>query len=218
MLCQIMSENNQAKMIEGELLAVFPIDKAVYFPRTRILLHIFESRYRRMLTDIRQDNFNRLVLTNFNNNQPNPIGVLAEIVQHESLEDGRSNIVVHTLGRVEIYDYFRPYSNDDYAIGEVRPFPEFSIDKEDNEWDTLWQMLYNEFHTYFKATTGQTLNIHKNQIKENPEQSINTACYYIDLEPDLKQELLELDSLIERGHKLGMILKDLNQYFQNQNI
>ena len=37
---------------EGEfLLPLFPLPNLVFFPRTRLPLHVFEPRYRKMITD-----------------------------------------------------------------------------------------------------------------------------------------------------------------------
>ncbi|MBI5364513.1 MAG: LON peptidase substrate-binding domain-containing protein [Planctomycetes bacterium] len=101
---------------------LFPLSNVFLFPGTRMPLHIFEPRYRQMVSDL-LDGPGRLVLgtlcePNGKHAAPCPpgfeapakpphpsvlaIGGLAEILQHERLPDGRFYILVTGLGRVRI--------------------------------------------------------------------------------------------------------------------
>ena len=40
--------------MSGDILPIFPLPNVVFFPGTRLPLHVFESRYRRMLEDARR--------------------------------------------------------------------------------------------------------------------------------------------------------------------
>ena len=86
---------------------VFPLPDYHLFPGVVAPLHVFETRYRQMMEDL-MDAPGRLVLTPYRAETPRgeqgpalpELGTLAEIVQHERLEDGRWVTIVAALGRV----------------------------------------------------------------------------------------------------------------------
>ncbi len=107
----VISESKE----HGDLYPVFPISNAVFFPKTVIPLHIFEPRYKRLIKDIQEFGNKKFVLTSLITTD-NPIksltdiyGVLAELIEEESLPDGRFNIVVLIIRRVKLIDYFREF-------------------------------------------------------------------------------------------------------------
>ncbi|HEY8211043.1 MAG TPA: LON peptidase substrate-binding domain-containing protein [Myxococcaceae bacterium] len=91
-------------------LKVFPLPQAVLFPGTAIPLHIFEPRYRALVRDcLAGDQVMALVQL-----QPGwvedaqarppmqPVACAGLVVAHEALEDGKFNIVLQGLVRVQI--------------------------------------------------------------------------------------------------------------------
>ncbi len=77
-------------------LPLFPLD-VVLFPGTRTPLHIFEPRYQAMLTDaIATDGCLGLVAPGPDGGAPThgSLGCIAQVVTHQPLPDGRSNILV----------------------------------------------------------------------------------------------------------------------------
>jgi hypothetical protein len=77
-------------------LPIFPL-QAVLFPGTPLPLHIFEPRYKRMLSDCLAAD-RRFGVTPLNDEpggpQPGTVGCVAEVRVNQELPDGRSNIVV----------------------------------------------------------------------------------------------------------------------------
>ncbi len=77
-------------------LPIFPL-QAVLFPGTPLPLHIFEPRYKRMLSDCLAAD-RRFGITPLNDEpggpQPGTVGCVAEVRVNQELPDGRSNIVV----------------------------------------------------------------------------------------------------------------------------
>lgn len=205
---------------KGELYPIFPISNAVFFPKTIIPLHIFEPRYKRLIKDIKEFGNKRFVLTSLITND-NPIktltdthGSLAEIIEEESLPDGRFNVVVLILERVKIIDYFREFDlfSNDYAIGEIISTPEEPIDSLSNEWLELRTNLYNEFKLHFERMTKRKLALTEKSIADSltPEESINTVCNITVLEYGEKLSLLHINSLFERGKRILDIYRKLN--------
>lgn len=90
-------------------LPLFPLPDFFLFPGAVAPLHIFEPRYRQMVTDM-LDTSGRMVLAAYRPDGPNvangpavmPVGGLGEIVHHETLADGRYLIWVLGLGRVGV--------------------------------------------------------------------------------------------------------------------
>ena len=77
-------------------LAIFPLS-VVLFPGTPLPLHIFEPRYKRMLTDcLSGDRRFGITPMRVGSEPPGPgaIGCVAEVRVNQELPDGRSNIVV----------------------------------------------------------------------------------------------------------------------------
>ena len=204
----------------SELYPIFPISNAVFFPKTLIPLHIFEPRYKKLIHDIEKFGNKRFVLTGLLTSdkpiksQPDQLGVLVEMVEQESLSDGRSNIVVLVHDRVKIGEYFRNYDifSSDYAIAEIIVYPEEPIDSNSPEWLDLRKSLFLEFKTHFERLTNRKLDMTEDVIAQtfSPEESINTVCNITLLDYWEKQSLLSIDSLYERGKKILEIYRNFN--------
>ena len=79
-------------------LPLFPLPDVVLFPSDVLPLHIFESRYRMMLQSVLEtDRRFGIVRWDPRSQSMASIGCCAEIIQHQTGLDGRSNIV--TLGQ-----------------------------------------------------------------------------------------------------------------------
>ena len=79
-------------------LPLFPLPDVVLFPQQLLPLHVFESRYRMLLqTVLETDKRFGIVRINPDNGEMAEIGCCAEVLQHQTTEDGRSYIV--TLGQ-----------------------------------------------------------------------------------------------------------------------
>ena len=79
-------------------LPLFPLPEVVLFPQEVLPLHIFESRYRMMLKSALETD-SRFGVVRWDPIQKNmaSVGCCAQIIKHQTFEDGRSNIV--TIGQ-----------------------------------------------------------------------------------------------------------------------
>ena len=99
------------------LLRIFPLAEVVLFPGTLLPLHIFEPRYRKLLADaLAGDRTIAMVLIRTDEGTENPpvysIGCAGTVVEHKSLGDGRSMIVLKGTVRFRIkreLDSTEPY-------------------------------------------------------------------------------------------------------------
>jgi uncharacterized protein len=93
----------------GERLSIFPLGGALLFPRMHLPLHIFEPRYRALVSDaMARDRRIGMI-------QPRPqptegdapaplfdMGCVGKIAHVEALDDGRYNIVLEGLARFKL--------------------------------------------------------------------------------------------------------------------
>ena len=89
-------------------LPLFPLPDVVLFPQEVLPLHIFESRYRMMLQSVLESDrrFGVLRWDPQTKTMAN-VGCCAEILQHKTSKDGRSNIVTLGQQRFRVLDVIR---------------------------------------------------------------------------------------------------------------
>jgi len=114
------------------LLPLFPLD-VVLLPETLLPLHVFESRYRALLADALAGD--RLIGLHTLDPRGAPLpdgrpallafGCAGKVVEHEPLEDGRSNIVLRGVFRYRVSGERggRPYRLAQVEEAPVRPLP-----------------------------------------------------------------------------------------------
>jgi len=100
----------------GELsvreLPIFPLPEVVLFPQEVLPLHIFESRYRIMLKSVLEtDSMFGVIKWDSNTKSMANVGCCAQIIKHQTAEDGRSNIITLGQQRFQILEIIRstPY-------------------------------------------------------------------------------------------------------------
>src|SRR5687768_14009664 len=107
-----MSHHNYEPGTVIEELALFPLPAAVLFPGMLLPLHIFELRYRAMTEHVLANSKQMAVVLITSgpsdaHGQPSIARVagVGEIVQHQALSDGRYNIVLSGMARVELHEH-----------------------------------------------------------------------------------------------------------------
>ena len=89
-------------------LPLFPLPDVVLFPQQLLPLHIFESRYRMLLqTVLETDKRFGIVRINPENGEMAEIGCCAEVLQHQTTDDGRSYIVILGQQRFRVLNVTR---------------------------------------------------------------------------------------------------------------
>lgn len=89
----------------GSRLSIFPLAGAILFPRAHLPLHIFEPRYRALVTDaLARDR--RIAMIQPRDQAEPPalfeVGCVGHISQVERLDDGRFNLVLEGLTRFRL--------------------------------------------------------------------------------------------------------------------
>jgi Lon protease-like protein len=186
-------------------LPLFPLP-VVLFPGMPMPLHIFEPRYRQMLTDISAHN-NLFGLSYFDASSSEKdippaghIGCVAEITETQGLPDGRSNILAVGIIRYQVEDYID--RNDPYLVVRVKFF-------EDEEEDSQkLNASAREVAVMFMrvANSIRVINDERGNLPDisdtEPQRLSFLVAAALEIEAETKQELLELRSTSERLTRL----------------
>lgn len=203
-----MSEASE-RVLGIKNLPLFPLP-LVLLPSELLPLHIFEERYQQMLKDVEATNhFFGVTLFNPSNSfieRPaiGSIGCVAEIRDIQPLPDGRSNIVTIGLIRYRLLDYVE--ADEPYLVGEV----EFFEDEKENA--EILNPIADEVFTLFKriARAAHKLSGERGVFPDIPQAEPEQVSFLVtaafNLETELKYELLEMRSTIERLERLKNIL------------
>ncbi len=182
----------------------------VLFPGVPLPLHIFEPRYRRMLSDIRVSN-NLFGLSYFDSSTGETdlppvghIGCVAEVTDTQSLPDGRSNILTVGVVRYRVEDYVE--RGDPYLVGQVSFFED---DEETAE--LLDESTRDVAETFTRiARAVRIINDERASLPDisdtEPQRLSFLVAAAMESEAEVKQELLELRSTSERLRRLSDML------------
>ena len=89
-------------------LPLFPLPEVVLFPNEVLPLHIFESRYRIMLKSVLEsDSMFGVIKWDPSTKSMANVGCCAQIIKHQTFEDGRSNIITIGQQRFQVLEIVR---------------------------------------------------------------------------------------------------------------
>ena len=89
-------------------LPLFPLPEVVLFPQEVLPLHIFESRYRIMLQSVLEtDSKFGIIKWDPNTKSMAKVGCCAQIIKHQTSDDGRSNIITLGQQRFQVLEIVR---------------------------------------------------------------------------------------------------------------
>jgi len=190
-------------------LPLFPLP-VVLFPGMPMPLHIFEPRYRQMLTDIRAYN-NLFGLSYFDASASEKdippaghIGCVAEVTEAQGLPDGRSNILTVGVIRYQVEDYVD--RDDPYLVVRVNFFEDYEEDHDQlaaaaGEVSAMFMRVANSIRI-INDERGSLPDISDTE----PQKLSFLVAAAMEIEAETKQELLELRSTHERLTRLGDFL------------
>ncbi|TLY28988.1 MAG: Lon family ATP-dependent protease [Nitrospirae bacterium] len=192
-----------------ERVPVFPLPNVVFFPKIYIPLHIFEPRYREMVTDAaaRGQCIGMALLKEgweheyYANPPIYEIGCVGRLVSVQRLLDGRFNILLQGLHRYEIREQFydksyrqasivvKPQGREteleaSVRLDLVRVLDEYLRQREDRH---LWQGFF--------------------RLDVNDEILVNTLSTHLEFSPLEKQFLLEANSLQQQARRLSDLIQ-----------
>ena len=190
-------------------LPLFPLS-VVLFPGVPLPLHIFEERYRQMLDDIRPGN-KLFGLSYFDNSTAEgefpplgSIGCVAKVTDTQAFPDGRANILTVGVIRYRIEEYV--HRGVPYLVARVSYFEDEVDDSE-----ALGERSREVAETFSRiARAVRTINDERANLPDisdtEPQRLSFLVAAAMEVEPDVKQELLELRVTSERLRRLRDIL------------
>ena len=195
---------------EGEfLLPLFPLPNIVFFPQTRLPLHVFEPRYRQMVKDVLETDsrFGIVLLrpgweAEYFGAQPIfTCGTVGTIEQAVPLEDGRYNIVVRGDVRFRVLD---EVSRVPYRTARVVAHPEVEHEAQQAYAQREW--LADLSRQYLKYLPDQTAVPEIDTV--NLDALTNALIMSLNLDVEEKQKLLEQNDVVKRAEEIGSELSN----------
>jgi Lon protease-like protein len=194
-----------APLPEGDfLLPLFPLPNLVFFPHTRLPLHVFEPRYRQMVKDVMESDqrFGIVLLRPgweaeyFGTPAVYTFGTLGTIEQAVPLEDGRFNIVVRGDMRFRILE---EVSRVPYRTARVIAEPEVERDLAKAYAQREWLVdLSRQYLEYLPEQTSvpeiDTVDL---------DALANALIMSLNLDVEEKQKLLETSDVATRAEEIG---------------
>jgi hypothetical protein len=186
-----------------QLVPLFPLPNVVLFPDVPLPLHVFEPRYRALVTDALATH-RTIGMTllkpgyeaDYHGRPPvYPLGCAGAIVQEERLDDGRFNIVLHGRER------FRIVSEQDgapYRLAYVESLSEPFRD--DGSLGALGQEVLAALG---RMADGPSVVV---QGDVSPATLVNGLCQELNLPAVEKLDLLACDSIESRARRLVELL------------
>jgi len=192
-----------------ERIPVFPLPNVVLFPKTYLPLHIFEPRYRAMVSDAAMNGqcIGMALLkdgweTDYYGHPPVfSMGCVGRLASVQPLADGRSNILLQGLERFEIEREWYDKAYREATIAVTVRSTETSLDA------AVRQRLFTTLESYLKSRddvpTWQEL--FRGEVSD--EIVVNTLSTYLECTPLEKQFLLEAESLHQQARRLSDLIE-----------
>ncbi|HQR07679.1 MAG TPA: LON peptidase substrate-binding domain-containing protein [Gemmatales bacterium] len=194
---------------------LFPLPNFVMMPHVVKAFHIFEPRYRELTEDaLKKDKLITLVLPRdgWDKNYEgsfgiHDIGCLTLIQEHERLEDGRFNLELRGLSRVELEHEL--LTSTLYRQAKVKLLPDAIVNG-----DSLLRKQIEEDVLPWLAVEGEgRQQFHKLLNSTAPLGTIvDVVSFALPLPSDWKQELLEILSVPQRVKRLGELLHSVKPF------
>ena len=190
-------------------LPLFPLP-VVLFPGVPMPLHIFEPRYRQMLETVRlRDNLFGLSYFDASAQESTVppvghVGCVAEVTEVQPMPDGRSNILTIGLIRYRVLSYVE--HSDPYLIAEVSFFEdeeedEGALARSAEDVSALFQRI---------AQAVRIINDERAALPELPDVDPERLSFLVaaamEIDNEVKQEMLEMRSTLERLKRLYDLL------------
>jgi uncharacterized protein len=190
---------------EGEfLLPLFPLPDLVFFPNTRMPLHVFEPRYRRMVADAldAEARFGIVLLRPgwqgdyYGMPAVHACGTMGTIEQAVAMEDGRYNILVRGDVRFRIVG---EVSTEPYRIARVIAQPETIKGAHAAYAQREWLADLAKQYLHYLPDQMPVPEIETVGL----EALTNALIMSLNLASEEKQKLLENDDLLRRAEQVG---------------
>lgn len=194
---------------------MFPLPDVALFPRTQLPLHIFEPRYRAMMEAVQAGGGHMILARLREGYQDNYFGAppvhrimtKARVLFADKLDDGRWNILVEGIERVELR---REIDNEPFRMVEVESLVEEVLEGEKGSvaeaLDHIIAMA-EEVATYVKDGKRMLTNLLNTHM--HPSVICDVVAGLLVIEPYARQSILEERSILRRLKLLAIQMQAL---------
>ncbi|MFO1238714.1 MAG: LON peptidase substrate-binding domain-containing protein [Sphingomonadaceae bacterium] len=183
-------------------LSVFPLAGALLFPRMHLPLHIFEPRYRALVSDaLARDRMIAMIQPRGGGEKP-PLymmGCVGHISQVEALDDGRYNIILEGRSR------FRLVRELDVKTPFRQIEAELIAEPEDESLALAERAALETESRRFATAQGYAVDW-ESVSRLDDEALVNGIAQIAPFDAASKQALLEANSLSERAELIVQLL------------
>jgi len=186
---------------KNEVFPVLPLRDIVVFPHMIVPLFVGREKSVRALEDVMKDDKQILLVAQKNAAEDDPgkddiygIGTVSTVLQLLKLPDGTVKVLVEGIQRAEIQSFTE---TDQFFQVEAARITEEGGDEQ--ELEAISRSVVNQFESYIKLNKKipPEVLVSVNQIDE-PSKLADTVASHLAIKISEKQELLEVDSVIER--------------------
>ncbi len=190
-----------AEIEPGDVFPVLPLRDIVVFPHMIVPLFVGREKSVRALEDVMREDKQILLVAQKNASQDDPttddiytIGTMSTVLQLLKLPDGTVKVLVEGTRRAKIVDFV---DNPLFFQAYVEPVVE--REGEGQELEALSRSVVSQFEQYIKLNKKipPEVMVSINQI-ESPGKLADTVASHLSLKIAEKQELLEVEGVIDR--------------------
>jgi Lon protease-like protein len=190
-------------------LAIFPLGGAILFPRMHLPLHIFEPRYRAMISEVMARDQRIGMIQPRAEGEPPPlyaIGCMGRVAEIEALEGGRFNIILSGESRFRVVN----------ELAVATPFRQVEAELFAPERDdpgilaAAERAALEEEGRRFAERLGYVVDWAA-VTKLDDETLVNAIAQVAPFDPAGKQALLEADTLSQRSELTIQLMQFFGQ-------
>lgn len=186
-------------------LSIFPLGGAIVFPRMQLPLHIFEPRYRALVTDAMARDQRIGMVQPKAAGEPPPvfqIGCIGRIADIQALEDGRFNIVLEGEARFRIVRELEVAT----AFRQVQALPMTAEEDDPGILASGERAALEMEGQRFAQHLGYSVDWEA-VTRLDDETLVNAIAQIAPFDIAAKQALLEADQLSERSEMLVQLMQ-----------
>jgi hypothetical protein len=194
-----------------DTIPIFPLPSVVLFPNVFLPLHIFEARYRQMVTDaLAGDRLIGMALLKSgweDGGDDRPaiyeVGCAGLITHVERLADGRFNVILRGVEKFRIVGEGRPEPGQLYRTAVVTPLDETVDDVELAGLSSERRRLEHRLTPFFDRARAESF-----LPQTMPDADlINALAQYLEFDPVERQALLEQPGPVARCRAMLELLE-----------
>jgi ATP-dependent Lon protease len=204
------SQDEEERFIFPEVLPILPLKDTVIYPFSVQPFAVGQERYIRLIDDVMRSNRRLVVLAaqkSADIDHPGPddiyhVGTVSRIGRMFRMPDGTMQIAVQGLERVSIDEFVQEKP---YLTAKIVAKPDTQ------EMDTETEAIKRNVINYFQRLVALVQNVPEGVAAatlnlEEPRQVVYVIATFVQMDMELRQKLLELDSVHEKLNQLSTFL------------